>query len=139
MQRLSDVDYIVDENGCWIWQLGRSGPGGEGKQYGVKWDKEKRKQVRAHRWYYEQAKGPIPEGMDLDHLCRVRLCVNPDHLEPVSRAENLRRGPRISGATCKNGHERTEENTIMKADGSRRCRLCYNAWMREYLREKRAV
>jgi len=48
--------------------------------------------VRAHRWAYEERRGPIPRGMDLDHLCRVRHCVNPDHLEPVTRAENLRRG-----------------------------------------------
>lgn len=137
MQRLSDVDHLVDENGCWIWQLGKTGYGD--KQYGQKWDKTKKKYVRAHRWYYEQAKGQIPDEMDVDHLCRVRLCVNPDHLEAVSHAENLRRGPRVSGPTCKNGHERTEENTIVKSDGNRRCRVCFNAWMREYHRAKRKV
>lgn len=85
--------YRVEDRGyatpCWVWNLAvmpngygqHARPGGRGTTY-------------AHRVYYEQARGPIPPGLDLDHLCRVRACVNPDHLEPVTRAENLRRGLR---------------------------------------------
>jgi Holliday junction resolvase len=77
-------DYIEDPaTGCWLWQKGTVDGYGRcrrGDQI-----------VMAHRWYYEQAQGPIPEGLELDHLCRVRACVNPDHLEPVTREENIRR------------------------------------------------
>jgi len=50
------------------------------------------KTVRAHRFYYERINGPIPDGLELDHLCRVHSCVNPDHLEPVTHTVNMRRG-----------------------------------------------
>src|SRR5690348_10761988 len=61
--RRSPVDYVVDKHGCWLWQLGTS------RGYGMAWNG--RKKVLAHRWYYEQAKGAIPIGLTLDHLCRV--------------------------------------------------------------------
>jgi hypothetical protein len=73
--------YVVDENtGCWNWQLGKTGRG-----YGSL------NNVMAHRLYYRKHKGPIPEGLTIDHLCRNKVCVNPDHLEPVTLQENLRR------------------------------------------------
>jgi hypothetical protein len=84
--RKSPVDYVVDDAGCWVWQrsiLPKSG-------YGIAW--RARKNVLAHRWFYVQAKGPIAAGYQLDHLCRNRACVNPDHLEVVSRRINTRRG-----------------------------------------------
>ncbi len=72
---------------CWIWQLGTNGHG-----YGVKWDGIRL--VGAHVWMYLIRGGVIPKGLDIDHLCRVPMCINPSHLEPVTRKENTRRGNR---------------------------------------------
>lgn len=81
--------WIVEDRGhdtpCWVWQLATKNGG-----YGVLMA-DGRTQV-AHRYYYEQIHGKLPRRAQLDHLCRVRLCVNPDHLEPVTNAENSRRG-----------------------------------------------
>jgi Holliday junction resolvase len=79
-------DYYVEEgSGCWIWMKARTADGyGLGCRTGRTW--------LMHRFYYEQHIGPIPEGLQLDHLCSVRACVNPDHLEPVTQIENHLRG-----------------------------------------------
>lgn len=80
-------EYLINgETGCWEWQLGRTGSG-----YGVCRNLEG-KQVSAHRFFFEQANGPIPDGLQIDHLCRTRACVNPDHMELVTIAVNVRRG-----------------------------------------------
>ena len=76
--------YEVADDGCWIWKLKPMHTG-----YGRIHRAGKYKS--AHRAVYEAHRGPVPDGMELDHLCNVRLCVNPDHLEPVTHAENLRR------------------------------------------------
>lgn len=81
----SPVEYVEDEGGCWVWQRGKSSCG-----YGVL--VLEGKGVLAHRVFYERKYGAIPTGLDIDHLCRNRACVNPDHMEPVSRAINTRRG-----------------------------------------------
>ncbi len=79
--------YIEDSSGCWIWQGARNPQG-----YGNRYCKRRKRAFGAHRVYWEEAHGPVPEGYELDHLCRVPLCVNPDHLEPVSHATNIQRG-----------------------------------------------
>lgn len=86
--RKSAVEYIVDENGCWVWQLA---VGGGGLGYGMM-NLHDGTYGRAHRVFYERTKGPIPDGFHVDHLCRNTLCVNPAHLEAVPCATNVRRG-----------------------------------------------
>ena len=78
--------YTENENDCWIWQKSLN------RGYGRTWNGKRR--VYAHRHYYEMFVGPIPDGHDLDHLCSEPACVNPEHLEPVSHVENVRRGKR---------------------------------------------
>lgn len=100
-------------------------------------------QVRAHRWLYERMVGPIPADLQLDHLCRVRNCVRPDHLEAVTASENTRRStsPAARNAVkthCKRGHEFTPENTDIKP-GGRACRECARLLSRRhYWRKKNA-
>lgn len=111
-------------SGCWLW-LGYISPFGYGS---MKIDK---KTNLAHRISYILFKGDIPEGLDLDHLCRNRACVNPDHLEPVTRSVNLRRGiglpsKRALQTSCIHGHKFTEENTLKRVGRgeNRECREC---------------
>lgn len=82
-----------------------------------------------HRVAYEALIGPVPDGLELDHLCRNRACVNPAHLEPVTHQVNLLRGQTINASKaqqthCVNGHEFTADNTRIYRDGTRRCRAC---------------
>ena len=106
---------------CWLW-TGALKSGGYGQFFAEKY-------ALAHRVAYELVVGPIPEGLTLDHLCRVHNCVNPAHLEPVTNGENLRRGMGPTGiharAThCPKGHEYTVENTYRNKKGWRTCRAC---------------
>lgn len=77
--------WIVDPSGCWLWNRKRRKDG-----YGRK-SIDHSREIPAHRWVYEQYVGPIPEGLELDHLCVNPPCVNPDHLEPVTHSENMLR------------------------------------------------
>ena len=93
----------------------------------------------AHRFAYELLIGPIPSGLTIDHLCRNTGCVNPAHMEPVTRAENARRHVPHRPAHCVKGHEFTPENTYSppKAPGSRQCKTCNRERQRMYDAAKR--
>lgn len=114
----SNVDRTGD---CWLWLKAKDANG-----YGrVGWDG---KVLLAHRVAYELVLGPIPDGLPLDHLCRVTNCINPGHLEPVPTRENTARGDHPSATAlrenrCVNGHDYTPENTY-KWRGRRQCRQC---------------
>lgn len=116
-----------DPDGCWIWLAARAGPN-RTDQYGSFWNGERN--VGAHRFSYELANGPVPAGLDLDHLCRVRLCVRPDHLEPVTRVVNVRR--RYGEHHCRLGHEYTEQNTYIDKNGWRACVECRRQAVRRW-------
>lgn len=116
------VHPIVDEStGCHFWP-GATDMRGYGKM------SRNGRTVSAHRWYWIQAKGPIPEGLQLDHLCRNRRCCNPEHLELVTNRENQLRGNHPNMVAhrenrCRRGHEMTPENTYRSRRG-RQCRTC---------------
>ena len=111
-------------DGCMLWEGAIGGHG-----YGNVWNTETKKYSRAHHLAYEQEIGPIPDGLDLDHLCEQPICVNPLHLEPVTDKENKRRA--VERRThCKRGHEYTEFNTFMHP-GYRECIECRKLRARE--------
>lgn len=136
--RSSPLEYVEEDRGyetpCWIWQrsLDRNGYGQGSRPDG---------QRKAYRIYYERYVGRVPAGLHLDHLCRVRECVNPDHLEPVTQRENNLRGhtPAARNAVkthCIRGHEFSPENTYVDSLGKRHCRTCHRRRNREaYLRK----
>lgn len=127
----------MNERGCWIWTAhkDRNGYG----QFGVS-----RRLVYAHRWAYERFRSPIPDGMQLDHLCRTPSCVNPWHLEAVTPRINVLRGEgrpaKLAAATaCINGHAFTPENTYRRRDrnNGRHCRQCKKNQDRKYREARR--
>jgi len=121
----------IDHGGCWIWMASLNHRG-YGKFSVI--EGGKRKYKNAHRIVYEFCCGPVAPNLDMDHLCRTRQCVNPDHLEPVTRGENIRRGDtglrNASKTHCLRGHAYTEDNiyivrrTNKPGMVGRRCRIC---------------
>lgn len=125
--------YRIAPSGCWEWKLSLNWGGYGSFRSGAH-------RTGAHRAAYELLVGPIPPGLDIDHLCRNRKCVNPAHLEPVTRSENLRRG--IGGRwnadkpRCPQGHAYDAANTYHDKRGWRGCRKCRRAAVRRYQKRK---
>lgn len=130
---------------CWLWAKGIN-TAGYG-QFHIKGLKPYR-MVRAHIAVYEALVGPVPEGLELDHLCGIRSCINPDHLEPVTHQVNVQRG-RAGAHTvlrnrakthCPRGHPYNKENTYYRpGNGDRGCKICRREAVRKHkliLKEK---
>ncbi len=126
----------VDAEGdCWIWT------GATINGYGAFADGTG-KRVLAHRYAYALLVGKIPDGLTLDHLCRNPPCLNPDHLEPVTLAENVRRAQRNrrnQRLHCPQGHPYSGTNLYVNARGLNVCRTCMDTSRRRYLEKKNAA
>jgi hypothetical protein len=129
---------VEKTDSCWIWKgcVNERGYGQTTSTYG--------RTVRVHRFAYELLKGAIPVGKELDHLCRVRNCVNPDHLEVVSHRENCLRGTSMVALNvlkrhCPQGHPYDEANTYLSPSrgGQRICRICARLHNARYRERKR--
>ncbi len=130
-------DYIACrivplDSGCWRFNGYHHRIG-----YAQVWDRERGKTYVAHRSIYEKLFGLVRPGLELDHLCRNRWCVNPSHVEPVTHTENVRRGNRTnhSGA-CQKGHIFTPENTYWNPSGFNACRTCKKEYQYWYWRNR---
>jgi hypothetical protein len=124
--------YQEPTSGCWIW-MGSIGPHGYARKRHPKPNPTGNVYGNFHKRLYEITVGPVPDGLELDHVCRVRSCVNPNHLEPVTHAENMRRGERNQYSIkthCPAGHTYEGDNLkIVMKNGkpTRHCRTCNRA------------
>jgi predicted SprT family Zn-dependent metalloprotease len=131
------LNSVVEADGCWIWNRTA---GGTKSRYGYfrPGTKQTDKRTLAHRWIYSQTRGAIPEGWEVDHLCKQALCVNPNHLEAVTPEENQRRR-RL--AVCQKGlHDLTDPANRRGPDHrgrERGCKPCRAQWERDRWRARK--
>lgn len=127
-------DKVRKSKGCWNF-IGSVGKDGYGKFY------IDGKMEMAHRVSYKIKVGEIPKGLNIDHKCRNRACVNPKHIEPVTQRENVMRGLGVARFNsekthCIHGHEFNYINTRITKDGERACRVCARLWARKNRKSK---
>jgi len=129
------VGHVVNTlTGCWEW-CGSKDRKGYGHAYS---GKHRSANDAAHRLYYMTVKGDIPAGLQLDHLCRNRGCVNPDHLEIVTAQQNSSRGAWAMKTHCPSGHPYDENNTTWYHN-RRGCRICQRRHKRTYKEAQKAA
>lgn len=132
----------MSPSGCWLW-------GGNTTKGGYGTFTVAGRTHPAHRWLYEQTYGLIPEGLECDHLCRNPPCVNPDHIEPVTHEENMRRAAHARKTHCPKGHPYDEANTriqirkrtrrgVTRKYAERICKTCHRAHANAHKRRKRS-
>jgi hypothetical protein len=126
-------NVAINENDCWLWRAANDRDG-----YG-RW-----KHRLAHRVAYEMQFGKIPAGLEIDHLCRARACVNPAHLEAVLHRTNVLRGEGWAARNgrkefCIHGHRLSAENMYVHRNGSRHCRLCNLEAVRRHRKKQRST
>jgi hypothetical protein len=127
IERFESKFVLAPDSGCWLW-TSPVNPDGYGS-FSVN-----DKSYRAHRFSYKNYVGDIPEDMQIDHLCKTTICVNPKHLEVVTPTENVRRSDNWNAkkTQCGKGHEFTESNTYITPKGYRMCRVCAKNSMIKY-------
>lgn len=131
--------YVSPGEGCWEWQGALFASG-----YSRMWDLPTNRSIRAHRWAYENVKHlRIPDGYQIDHLCRNIRCVNPDHLDAVTARVNVMRSTGVAAVNsqktkCDKGHPYDEANTYWCRGGkSRGCRTCRREAQAKYMAKQR--
>ena len=125
---------VVKHHACWLW-TGTKTPSGYGS-----FSVDTTKRSPAHRFSYEVLVSPIPKGKEIDHLCRNRSCVNPEHMEVVDHAENMRRSAPALKAACVHGHALEGENLYRSPKtGRRQCKTCRREAFSRYLARRNAI
>lgn len=128
--------HVDAEGDCWLW-TDYVDPHGYGR-----FNEARVRYWRVHRYAWHHLVGPIGDGLVLDHMCKVKICLNPDHLRPVTQTENTMAGESFSAKNarkthCKNGHELTPDNIYKNGKNGRRCKICQKADAKRYRQRQR--
>lgn len=146
------TEHFYRDTPCWDWQGSKSGDGYGQFTLEARRDR-KRVRIAPYRFIWEHFNGPMPAGLEPDHLCNRRGCCSPEHIEPVTHSENQKRSyqrgrkrsgidyvhPHHNPSRCKYGHEYTPVNTTINVKGARQCRACNRRRCAAYQASKRVA